>query len=79
MTRRGTTGGQGVGAPAERADDVAKAAYGVEGGVQHRAAHGVVDDVEALAAGMCRDIGRDLGVAIDPGGAEAFDQRPVAG
>src|SRR6478609_7264105 len=39
-------------APAQRAHHMAKTAHGFEGCIEHLAADGVVDDVEAAAAGM---------------------------
>ena len=42
--------------PSERAHDMAEAAHGFEGGVEYLAADGVVDDVEAAAAGMLCNI-----------------------
>lgn len=64
-----------MGAPAEAADYVAGVALdGSERGVDGCAAYGVVDDVEALTAGI---LGYVLlggeGAVVDGGRAEAFD------
>ncbi|MGX1494913.1 hypothetical protein RKD41_007172 [Streptomyces tendae] len=50
-------GCQRMGAPAQRAHDMAGVgAHRIEGGVQDRAAHGVIDDVESGAAGVLSDV-----------------------
>lgn len=52
--------------PAEATDDMSEPRDGFECRVQARAAHGVVDDIEAFAAGMPRHIRIDvLGGIVD--------------
>src|SRR5258708_13381647 len=66
--------------PAQGADDVAEPAHRVEGGIERRAADGIVDDIKTLAAGMGRDIllGRCV-VVVDRGRAKTLDNSLARG
>ncbi len=67
--------GEGVGGPAEAAEDMACVdSYGEEGGVEGGAADGVVDDVEAGAGGVLLEILLDGGGAVvDGAGSKVND------
>src|SRR6201985_1685216 len=70
-------------APAEATDDVTEAADGLEGVVEACSADRVIDEIEALAAGMRLNIAFDALVPVAPRRAEAADVvglgRPVDG
>src|ERR1700733_6981039 len=55
-----------VRAPAKTTDDMTRVPFhGCERGIRHRAAHGVVDDIEACAVGVLSNIVVDRRMPVD--------------
>ena len=66
-------------APTKAAHDMAEAADSLERSIQRGTAGGVVDEIEAFAAGVASHVLRDrLGVVIDEGCAELLDEGALA-